>query len=105
MLLRLEQEQSGIRELRHLSAAPPNLLHTRSVWDLSGDANEDDTGYLVIGPLGWAGGSGSVTTGETVDVYPCTIASIASGTAGRNEPAFAVVEMAVTSPPSINQTV
>ena len=65
---------------------------------------EDSTGYLVLGRKGWTT-AGSVTTGDEVDVFPATIASVADGTPGRNEPDFAVVEFAITNDPSRGQTI
>ena len=65
---------------------------------------EESSGYLVLGRKGWTT-AGSVTTGDEVDVFPVTIASVADGTPGRNEPDFAVVEMAITDDPSRGQTV
>ena len=65
---------------------------------------EDSTGYLVLGRKGWTT-AGTVTTGDEVDVFPVTIASVADGTPGRNEPDFAVVEFAVTNDPSRGQTI
>jgi hypothetical protein len=65
---------------------------------------EDSAGYLVLGRKGWAT-AGTVTTGEEVDVFPMTIASVADGTPGRNEPDFAIVEMAITNDPSRGQTI
>ena len=65
---------------------------------------EDSTGYLVLGRKGWATG-GTAATSDIVDVFPVTIASVADGTPGRNEPDFAVVEMAITDDPDRNQTI
>ncbi len=65
---------------------------------------EDTAGYLVLGRKGWAT-AGTAATGDEVDCFPMTIASVADGTPGRNEPDFAVVEMAITDDPSRGQTV
>lgn len=65
---------------------------------------EDTAGYLVLGRKGWAT-AGTAATNDEVDVFPMTIASVADGTPGRNEPDFAVVEMAITDDPSRGQTV
>lgn len=65
---------------------------------------EDSAGYLVLGRKGWAA-AGTAATSDEVDVFPVTIASVADGTPGRNEPDFAVVEMAVTDDPSRGQTI
>lgn len=65
---------------------------------------EDSAGYLVLGRKGWAA-AGTAATSDIVDVFPVTIASVADGTPGRNEPDFAVVEMAITNDPSRNQTI
>ena len=64
---------------------------------------EDTAGYLVLGRKGWTT-AGTCTTGDEVDVFPVTIASVADGTPGRNEPDFAVVEMAVTDDPNRGYT-
>ena len=65
---------------------------------------EDTAGYLVLGRKGWAT-AGTAATNDEVDVFPMTIASVADGTPGRNEPDFAVGEMAITDDPSRGQTV
>lgn len=65
---------------------------------------EDTAGYLILGRKGWTT-AGTATTGDEIDVFPATIASSADGTPGRNEPDFAVVNMAITDDPSRGQTI
>lgn len=65
---------------------------------------EDSAGYLVIARAGFAT-AGTAATSDIVDVFPATVASVADGTPGRNEPDFAVVNMAITDDPSRNQTI
>ena len=65
---------------------------------------EDTAGYLIIARKGLAT-AGTFATADIVDVFPVTIASVADGNPGRNDPDFAVVEMAITSDPSRNQTI
>lgn len=65
---------------------------------------EDTAGYLILGRKGWAT-AGTAATGDEIDVFPVTIASVADGTPGRNEPDFAVVEFAITDDPSRGQTI
>lgn len=65
---------------------------------------EDTAGYLIVARKGLAT-AGTFATSDTVDVFPVTVASVADGNPGRNDPDFAVVELAVTSDPSRNQTI
>lgn len=65
---------------------------------------EDTAGYLIVARKGLAT-PGTFATADVVDVFPVTVASVADGNPGRNDPDFAVVEMAVTSDPSRNQTI
>jgi len=65
---------------------------------------EDTAGYLIVARKGLAT-PGTYATSDVVDVFPVTIASVADGNPGRNDPDFAVVEMAITSDPSRNQTI
>jgi hypothetical protein len=61
--------------------------------------SEDTVGYLVLGRAGWttAGTSG---VGDVVDVFPATVASSEDGTPGRNDPDFAVIQLAITDTPN-----
>lgn len=65
---------------------------------------EDTAGYLIVARKGLAT-AGTFATSDVVDVFPVTVASVADGNPGRNDPDFAVVELAVTSDPSRNQTI
>lgn len=65
---------------------------------------EDTAGYLIVARKGLAT-AGTFATADVVDVFPVTVASVADGNPGRNDPDFAVVELAVTSDPSRNQTI
>jgi hypothetical protein len=65
---------------------------------------EDTAGYLLVARQGLAT-PGTFATADVLDVFPVTVASVADGNPGRNDPDFAVVEMAVTSDPSRNQTI
>lgn len=65
---------------------------------------EDTAGFLIVARKGLAT-AGTFATSDIVDVFPVTVASVADGNPGRNDPDFAVVEMAVTSDPSRNQTI
>jgi hypothetical protein len=65
---------------------------------------EDLAGYLIVARKGLAT-AGLFATSDIVDVFPVTVASVADGNPGRNDPDFAVVEMAITSDPSRNQTI
>lgn len=65
---------------------------------------EDTAGYLIVARKGLAT-PGTFATSDIVDVFPVTVASVADGNPGRNDPDFAVVELAVTSDPSRNQTI
>lgn len=65
---------------------------------------EDTAGYLIVARKGLAT-AGTFATADIVDVFPVTVASVADGSPGRNDPDFAVVQMAVTSDPSRNQTI
>jgi hypothetical protein len=65
---------------------------------------EDTAGYLILARKGLAT-AGTFATNDVVDVFPVTVASVADGNPGRNDPDFAVVEMAITSDPSRNQTI
>lgn len=65
---------------------------------------EDTAGYLIVARKGLAT-AGTFATGDVIDVFPVTVASVADGNPGRNDPDFAVVEMAVTADPSRNQTI
>ena len=64
---------------------------------------EDTAGYLIVARKGLAT-AGTFATSDVVDVFPVTVASVADGNPGRNDPDFAIVEMAITSDPSRNQT-
>lgn len=64
---------------------------------------EDTAGYLVIARKGIPGATFAAT--DVVDVYPGTVASLVDGTPGRNDPDFAVAEIAVTNTPSRNVAV
>lgn len=65
---------------------------------------EDTAGYLIVARKGLAT-AGTFATSDVIDVYPVTVASVADGSPGRNDPDFSVVELAVTSDPSRNQTI
>lgn len=65
---------------------------------------EDTAGYLLVARKGLAT-AGTFATSDIVDVFPVTVASVADGAPGRNDPDFAVVQLAVTSDPSRNQTI
>jgi hypothetical protein len=65
---------------------------------------EDTAGYLVIARAGLTT-TGTFGTGDIIDIFPATVASVADGTPGRNEPDFAVVQFANTNPPSRKQTI
>lgn len=65
---------------------------------------EDTAGYLIVARKGLAS-AGTFATADSVDVFPVTVASVSDGNPGRNDPDFSVVEMAVTSDPSRNQTI
>lgn len=65
---------------------------------------EDIDGFLIVARKGLAT-PGTFATSDVVDVFPVTVASVADGNPGRNDPDFAVVEMAVTADPSRNQTI
>lgn len=64
---------------------------------------EDTAGYLIVARKGLAT-AGTFATSDQVDVFPVTVASVADGAPGRNDPDFSVVELAVTSDPERNQT-
>lgn len=64
---------------------------------------EDVSGYLIVARAGLTT-SGSFGMSDSVDVFPVTVASIADGSPGRNDPDFFVAELAVTDDPSRNQT-
>lgn len=64
---------------------------------------EDTAGYLIVARKGLAT-AGTFATSDIVDVFPVTVASVADGNPGRNDPDFFVAEMAVTDDPSRNQT-
>jgi len=65
---------------------------------------EDTAGYLVIARAGLTT-TGTFGTGDIIDIFPGTVASVADGTPGRNEPDFAVVQIAATNTPSRKQTI
>jgi hypothetical protein len=65
---------------------------------------EDAAGYLVVARKGLAT-AGTFATSDVVDVFPCTVLSVADGSPGRNDPDFAVVQLVVTSDPDRNQTI
>lgn len=65
---------------------------------------EDVAGYLLVARQGLTT-PGTFATSDVVDVFPVTVAAVADGNPGRNDPDFAVVEMAVTRDPSRNQTI
>lgn len=48
--------------------------------------------------------AGTFATGDSFDVFPVTVASVADGSPGRNDPDSFVAELAVTDDPSRNQT-
>lgn len=70
----------------------------------SAPITEDQAGYVILARQGLAT-PGTFATADVVDVFPVTIASIADGNPGRNDPDFAVVEMVVTDDPSRDQTI
>lgn len=65
---------------------------------------EDTAGYLLVARKGLTT-AGTFATSDIIDVFPVTVASVADGNPGRNDPDFAVVQMAVTADPSRNQTI
>lgn len=65
---------------------------------------EDTAGYLLVARAGLTT-TGTWGTGDVMDVFPATVASVADGTPGRNEPDFAVINLAVTNTPSRKQTI
>jgi hypothetical protein len=65
---------------------------------------EDLSGYLIVARKGLAT-AGTFATSDIIDVFPITVASVADGSPGRNDPDFAVVQAVITADPSRNQTI
>jgi hypothetical protein len=64
---------------------------------------EGDEGYLVILRKGIAGTQ--VAVGDIADVFPATVNTKGDGSPGRNDPDFAVFELAITANPSRDITI
>jgi hypothetical protein len=95
-------------EKRQVGTRGGDVLTTEILRDSATDTAyttlaEDTAGYLIVARAGLAT-AGTFASGDVVDVFPVTVASIADGNPGRNDPDFAVVEMAITSDPERNQT-
>lgn len=65
---------------------------------------EDTAGFLVVARKALAT-AGTFAISDIVDIFPATVLTVADGNPGRNDPDFAVVELAITSDPTRNFTV
>jgi len=65
---------------------------------------EDTAGFLVVARQGLATG-GTFAISDRVDVFPATVSSLEDGTPGRNDIDTAIVNLAVTTAPSRDQTI
>ena len=68
---------------------------TETAYDIM---DEGDEGYLIILRKGIAGTQ--VAVGDKCDVFPATVNAVSDGSPGRNDPDFAVFEIAITANPS-----
>jgi hypothetical protein len=98
---KFEKRQVGTRGGDVISA---EILRDNASDTAYSTLTEDTAGYLIVARAGLAT-AGTFATGDVVDVFPVTVASVADGNPGRNDPDFAVVELAVTSDPARNQTI
>lgn len=97
---KFEKRQVGTRGGDMISAEFLRDDGTDTAYDT---LTEDTSGYLIVARAGLAT-AGTFGTSDSVDVFPVTVASIADGSPGRNDPDFFVAELAVTEDPSRDQT-